>query len=391
MSARLRAVFAFSAVVLRSFVRDRTALFFMLIMPVAVIVIIGATFGGQGRIRLGVINPGDGAGAELIATGLEGAQGIEVVRYTERDALAADIRRYVVDAGLIVPPQLDDSIAEGTVVPVELMSGPVSDTVLAVRLAVAGVVEDVAVELAAASFAAERAGVPFPAGLAAAADAAESGGVTVVTADVGSGRSDELSDFAFVAPQNLVLFTFINAMASATFLVQIRKAGVLRRAMATRTSLGALLLGLGIGWFALALVQATLIVAIGRLVFGVRWGDPGAATLLVVLWALVGCGAGLLVGALGENEDRVGATMPIVGLVLGALGGCMVPLEVFPDVMRRVALAVPHSWALSGFRTTVFDGGGVSDVAGPVAVLAVWATGLLVVATVALRRRLVRA
>ena len=390
MRARLRAVLAFTAVVFRSLARDRSALFFMLLMPAAVIVIIGATFGGQGSIRVGLITPSDGAVAGLIESGLQAADGIEVARYTDEDALARDIRRYVVDAGVVVPGDLDAAIARGDVGTVGFVSGAVSDTVLTVRLAVGAVVDDVAVQVGAASFAVERADVSFDEALRAAGAASATGGVTIVTSDVGSGQARTQSDFALVAPQNLVLFTFINALATAAFLVHIRKAGVLRRAMATRTGLGSLLLGLGVGWFTLALVQASMILAIGRLAFDVRWGDPIAVGLLVVLWALVGCGAGLLVGALGENEDRVGAVMPIVGIVLGALGGCMVPLELFPDRMRTVALAVPHAWALSGLRKTVFDGAGVADVSGSLAVLAAWAVGLLLVATVLLRRRLVK-
>lgn len=390
MRARVRAVLAFSAVVLRSFVRDREALFFMLLMPVAVIVIIGATFGGQGRIRVGVVVSGDSAAGDLVMSELRAADGIDVETYDDSGGLARDIRRYIVDAGVVVPAGVDSAVAAGQQAEIGFMTGAPSEDVLTVRLAVESIVDEAAVQLGAAAFATEHVEVSFGEALDAAAEAGASGGVTVVTSDVGSGGVSAESDFSYVAPQNLVLFTFVNAMASAAFFVRMRKDGVLRRAMATPTSLGSLLLGLAIGWYALALVQATLILVIGRVLFDVHWGDPVAAGLLVAFWALVGCGAGLLVGALGENEDRVGAVMPIVGLVLGALGGCMVPLEVFPPSMRTIANGVPHTWALDGFQTTIFDGGGPGDIVRPLAVLAAWAVSLLVVATTLLRRRLIR-
>ena len=110
-----------------------------------------------------------------------------------------------------------------------------------------------------------------------------------------------------------------------------------------------------------------------------------------MLWALVGAGAGLLVGAVGDNEDRVSSVAPPVGIVLGALGGCMVPFEVFPPTMQTIAAAVPHTWAVNGWRNVVFDGGGIVDIAGSIAVLAAWSLALLVAATVVLRRRLTRA
>ncbi|MEZ5218409.1 MAG: ABC transporter permease [Ilumatobacteraceae bacterium] len=204
----------------------------------------------------------------------------------------------------------------------------------------------------------------------------------------GNAGSSTISRFSLTVPQNLVLFTFINGAASAGFLVRTRREGVMTRAMSSPASTGTLLAGLGIGWFAVALFQSLLIVVIGAVVFGMDWGNPLAAGILVVLWALVGAGAGLLVGAIADDPDRVSAISPPVGIVLGALGGCMIPFEVFSPTMQSIAKAVPHTWALNGWRTLVFDGGGVADIRGSIAVLSVWVVALLSVASVLLRRRL---
>jgi ABC-2 type transport system permease protein len=398
---RLGAGGAFTVVVLRSLLRDRQALFFMLVMPVVVIVIIGVTFGGQGAIELGLVRQHDGLVASRIEAALRATDGIDVTSFADEDDLAAAVRRRRIDAGLVLPAYLDGAVvgdddaddadpdADGSGA-VRFVSGPLDSNVLTVQLAVQGVIDDVSTRFDAATFASARLDLSIATALDAADGVASSGGIMIVTNDVGPGQIRQLSDFSLVVPQNLVLFTFVNALASAAFLVKARRDGVLRRAMATRTSLGTLLAGLAIGWFVLAMVQALLIVVIGRVAFDVRWGDPLGTTLLLVLWSLVGCGGGLLVGALGENEDRVSAVMPVVGIVLGALGGCMVPFEVFPPVMRSVALAVPHAWALNGFRNLVFDGGGPADIAGSLAVLAAWALGLVSLATVVMRRRLVR-
>jgi len=131
-------------------------------------------------------------------------------------------------------------------------------------------------------------------------------------------------------------------------------------------------------------------MAIGSLVFGVSWGAPLPALLLVVTFALVGCGAGLLVGALGRDEDRVSAVTPIVGIVLGALGGCMVPLEVFPSSMRAVAHLTPHYWAIRSWQELVFDGAGVGTIAPALGVLAALAIALSGAAAILLHRDVAR-
>ncbi|MEZ5218411.1 MAG: ABC transporter permease [Ilumatobacteraceae bacterium] len=55
--SRVRAVYAFVAAVMKSLVRDRTSMFFMAVLPVVVIVVIGTTYGGTSTIRLGIVAP----------------------------------------------------------------------------------------------------------------------------------------------------------------------------------------------------------------------------------------------------------------------------------------------------------------------------------------------
>jgi linearmycin/streptolysin S transport system permease protein len=135
-------------------------------------------------------------------------------------------------------------------------------------------------------------------------------------------------------------------------------------------------------------LQSLIIVGVGALVFGVDWGDPVAAIVLIVVYALVGSGAGLLVGAIGRSEDRVSAIAPVTGIVLGALGGCMIPLEIFPPTMRTIAHVVPQFWAITAWQHLVFDGAGLGDVMVPVLVLAVFAAVFLGFAATVLRRDL---
>ncbi|MDH5290091.1 MAG: ABC transporter permease [Acidimicrobiia bacterium] len=389
---RLRAATAFTFVVLRQMVQDRTALFFTVALPIAIIVIIGTTFGGEGRIRVGLVVEQNSDIATRLEDRLADADGVEVVRYDTADELRRAVRRFSVEAGLVVPADADALLAGTGAAGIGLLTLGASEDTVAVRRTLQGVIDDVGAPLGAAVFAATQAGVPLDEALARADAAADpaggAGGITVTTTDVGDGIDRNVGRFAFTAPQNLVLFTFITALTSATVLVRARRSGILRRALASPTGLGVQLAGMAAGWFTLCLLQSVLIVMVGAVAFGVPWGDPVAASLLVVTFALVGCGAGLLVGAIGANEDRVGAITPIVGMVLGALGGCMVPAEIFPPSMLMVARMVPHYWAMRAWQSLIFDGAGLGAIAGDLAVLAVAGAALVVVATLLMRRSL---
>ena len=77
-----------------------------------------------------------------------------------------------------------------------------------------------------------------------------------------------------------------------------------------------------------------------------------------------------------------------VGLGLAALGGCMVPLEVFPDTMVKIAHITPHAWGLDGFAELVRRGGTIASIGTELAVLAGFAAVLLSFATWQLRAKL---
>ena len=100
-----------------------------------------------------------------------------------------------------------------------------------------------------------------------------------------------------------MLFVFVNTVATAAALVESRGLGVSRRMLAP-TSTSTLLAGEALGRFAVALVQAVLILAVGALLFGVDWGDPLGAAALVVVFVLVATGAGMLVGAVARTGDQ---------------------------------------------------------------------------------------
>lgn len=386
----LRAVRRFVVVTFRQIVVDRTALFFMIVLPVAVIVIIGATFGVTSSLEVGMVGADGSAAGQAIRAELDAAPGVLVVDYDDRDAMNAAIRRQAIAAGVVLGDGLDTELAAGSSDGITVVADQSSTLALSAQDVVAGAIASVRAPIDAAREAALLTGVDeSDARAAAAAVAAALPSAGVEVQDVGDQRESSLSRFSLTAPQNLVLFVFINGMASGAAVVRMRRTGVLRRALAGPVGTGTIVAGVGAAWFVVSLVQSLLIVAVGGLLFGVSWGDPVAAGALLVVYAAVGGGAGLMVGALGANEDRVSAISPPLGIALGGIGGCMVPLEVFPDAMRTVAHAVPHYWAMTAWQRLVFDGDGLGAIVTPLVVLAGFALVFTWVAAWAMHRDLV--
>lgn len=88
-----------------------------------------------------------------------------------------------------------------------------------------------------------------------------------------------------------------------------------------RTS--AILLGFGLSRLGFTLLQSMLLIGVGALTFGVSLGDPLGVALVVLAFALVCTGAGLLVGSLARNGEQALAIGIPTAIALGMLGGAM--------------------------------------------------------------------
>jgi ABC-2 type transport system permease protein len=85
---------------------------------------------------------------------------------------------------------------------------------------------------------------------------------------------------------------------------------------------------------------------------------------------------GLVVASFSGTERQVGAIGSVCLLVMGLLGGGMVPRPFMPDSMQQVGMFTPHGWALDGYYALlIHEGTGLLDVAPQIA--AVLGFGLL--------------
>jgi len=216
-------------------------------------------------------------------------------------------------------------------------------------------------------------------------------GITIDVVTLGESTFPSIGNpFVLGAQSQTVLFMFLTSMTAATQLVLTRQLGVSRRMLATPTSVRSILLGELAGRFSVALVQGLFIVIASTLLFDVGWGDIAGASAVIVFFSLVGTGAAMVVGALARNPDQASTVGVVLGLVLGALGGAMVPSELFQEPIATISQLTPQYWAIDAFRELVFYGAGLADILTQLAVLLVFAIVLLALGTVGLRRSLTR-
>jgi ABC-2 type transport system permease protein len=379
---------AIATVNIRRLLRDRTGLFFIFVLPVVLIVVLGTIFGGRVAPRMGIVAVGSGPlGAELVDAIRDGSVRLELKEPASVDELRAGVETGTLEIGVIIPPGYDTTLRSGGVASVAVLGQPES-AVSALREAVVTAIAEQAAAVRAARLAVSREGILFDEALATARGIQEDmAGVTVAVERVGEGIYPASTQaFQPGAQGQLVLFMFLTSMTAATQLILTRQLGVSRRMVASPVRISTILVGETLGRFGVAMLQGLFIVFLSALIFGVSWGDPVAAGGIVVLFALVGTGAAMVVGVVSSNPDQASALGIMAGMLLGALGGAMVPLEIFPEPAHTLAYLTPQAWAIQGLREVALRDGGFVDVILELGVLALYASALLALGTWRFRR-----
>jgi ABC-2 type transport system permease protein len=198
-------------------------------------------------------------------------------------------------------------------------------------------------------------------------------------------ESDQPGPYSYTTPANLVLFVFLTLLVTSSGLVESRRMGLLRRMLASPTPPGVVVLGQLVSATVLGLLQGAGLLIVGRLVFGVRWGDPAGVLVLVVVLSLAAAGASVLLGTVARSQEQAVAVGIVLAVAFGMLGGCMWTLDGVGPLMRTVGHIGPQAWAMDAFVRLVFNHSGIVGILPDVGVLALFAVGLVGIATVRLR------
>jgi ABC-2 type transport system permease protein len=371
---------------IRRLFRDRSNYFFVFILPLGIIVILGSLFGSGFRPTIGLVAPSTGLEAFLAAR-LEAVTEYDVVRYETLDQLRLSVERSTVHAGVVIGPETGERLASGGDGEIGFIARPDS-----VGPQLQAMVTAVVSRFASDVVAARIAGGDLEAGVVAASRlAADLPPIEVRVTTTGEALfPSTVGQFDLGASSQLILFMFLTGLTGSAALIQSRQLGVSRRMLSTPTSSGTIVIGEALGRFGVVLVQGLYIVAVTLLAFGVNWGDPWGAAAIIALFGLTAAGAAMLMGSVFRNDQQAGGVGVMLGLGLAALGGAMVPVEVMPPSMQQVARVTPHAWALDAFAVLVRQDGSVVDILPQLGVLTAFAAGALLLAAWRFRTVLTR-
>src|SRR5665647_3612741 len=104
---------ALAAAELKRVTRDRTFLFFLVVLPILVILLVGLTTASSTSIRVAVVPGQPTPLATQLVHDLEASPALKTQRFTTRTQGVAALRRGEVEAVVMVPPTLDTDLRSG--------------------------------------------------------------------------------------------------------------------------------------------------------------------------------------------------------------------------------------------------------------------------------------
>ena len=160
----------------------------------------------------------------------------------------------------------------------------------------------------------------------------------------------------------LVFYAFFTGAATAESIIREDEEKTLARLFTTPTSRTAILGGKFLAVFVTIIVQVIVTIVAGRIIFGVRWGEPWPVLLAALGLVVVAAGCGVLLMSFLKSTRQTGPVMGGVLTMTSMAGGLFTTgFPNLPPAFETAALFVPQGWAMRGWKLAL-AGGSVSDV-----------------------------
>ena len=338
---------------IKSWVRDRAAVFWSLAFPLIFIFMFGFIFqggGGSGLTIAWVDDDGSAASGQLRGA-FAASEGLELTDGTARDDAIATMRDGEVDAVIIVPSGYGDALTAAA-------AGAGAPATLTI------VVDPSRQQLTASVYQA----------LGAVLGVVNLGGrVPLVLPQTETIQTENLSFISYFVPSMLGLSIMQLGIFAAVPLVADREKGILKRLAATPLRRSQLVGSNTLMRLLIALVQSVIIVGVGVMVFGVEvTGSLALSAAFVILGAVTFLALGYVLAAFTKTEDAANGLTQVVQFPMMFLSGVFFPIAAMPPFLQGIARLIPLTYLADALRQVMVGGAAFAPLYVCAGVLLAW-------------------
>jgi len=331
---------------LRSYVRDRSALFWTLAFPLIFIVLFGLIFENtKFEVKLGFADEDGTPAGQQLAQAFAANPAVTLVR-GDRAGMLEELRHGDVRAVLVVPAGYGAALASGTHIdlPFFVDASQAQQT--------SGAAQVVGNVLGAVNL---------------------GGRAPLVGLTAQPIQTGDLSAISYFVPSILALSIMQVGLFAAIPLVGDREKLILKRLGATPLRRWQLVGSNVLMRLLIALVQAVIIVGVGTLVFGVKvTGSLALTGGFIVLGSLAFLALGYLIASFAKTEDAANGMTSVVQFPMMFLSGTFFAIDQMPAALQSVARLIPLTYLSDALRQVMVGGAAFAPLAVCAGVLGGW-------------------
>jgi ABC-2 type transport system permease protein len=332
----MHALLALTLANIRSYTRDRAAVFWTLAFPLVFIVLFGLIFQGSGgaRLTLGFVDTDTSPSAEQLKAAFVALDGVSLVETTREDAID-QMKVGKVDGIIVVPVGYGASLAAagaGSTGPVqlEIFTDPSRPQLAGSVYQAVGTVLGV-VNLG--------------------------GRPPLVMPSPQTVQTENLNAISYFVPSMLGLSIMQVGIFAAIPLVADREKLILKRLAATPLRRWQLVGSNVLMRILIAFTQAVIIVAVGSLAFGVEVvGSLILVAAFVTLGAMAFLALGYVIASFAKTEDAANGMTSMIQFPMMFLSGAFFQIDQMPQFLQVVARIIPLTYLADALRQVMVGG-----------------------------------
>jgi ABC-2 type transport system permease protein len=183
----------------------------------------------------------------------------------------------------------------------------------------------------------------------------------------------------------LLLFMILTVTGGFT---KERITGTIYRVLATPTTKTDIILGYMLGNSLIALVQSSLLLIIGILLFNINvQGNIFLLFTILFVYAVSCVGIGIFASAFAENELQAFQFIPIILIPSMFFSGFLFPLNSFPKIFQYLSYIIPMTYSIRISRAIMINGFGFEMIWKDFSILLAITIIMVILATVVFRKK----
>lgn len=201
------------------------------------------------------------------------------------------------------------------------------------------------------------------------------------------GKNADFIDFFVPGIMSFVVYILTTLLTLISFVGE-RVSGTLERILATPLTETEVILGYGIAFSIIGIIQSAILIILGIMVFDIEIvGNVLLAFLGISILAIVCQSLGILLSNLADRVEQAIQFIPFIVLPAFLLSGIFWPIEAIPQWLRPLSYLIPPTYAANASRAVMIKGWGIDMIWMDLLALSIFAFIFLLIAVCSLKTK----